>query len=181
MLHSSAMDGPELLKLLLEKRNLTPNALADILRKRTLQSQMQRYLARETKNPRPDTLAPIARYFGIGVEAFYQPTIARQIAIEQGLTRAQTESPGHHVAEPSAAWAAAPTPLRPRHRQSVRELVTLLGRALEDYDESARKAVATLLHDVAMHPERAALTGERIGALLDVQGNDPPHKSSNSM
>lgn len=176
------MDGSELLKLLLEKRNLTPNALADILRKRTLQSQMQRYLAGETKSPRPDTLAPIARYFGIGVEAFYQPAIARQIAIEQGLIKAQADTPPHHVAEPIATWAAAaPTPLRPRHRQSVRELVTMLGRALEDYDESARKAVAALLHDVAIHPERAALTGERIGALLGVQGNDPPHKSSNSV
>lgn len=177
------MEGPELLRRLLDQRQLTVNALAHILRKRTLQSQMQRYLSGDTKSPRPDTLAPIAKYFGIGVEAFYQPAIAKRIATELGLmddATATSTPPPNVVCEATPSWntaTPAPTPL-PKSPPSIGELVARLGRALEAYDESARKAVAALLHDMALHPETAAITGQRIMALLNVQGNVPLQKSS---
>lgn len=165
------MDGPELLQLLLDKRKLTPNALADLLRQRSLQSQMQRYLARETKSPRPSTLEPIAKFFGIGIEAFYQPAIAQRIA----ASLAGDETASAHVGEKPSAYGdavtPAPTPLKPRDSEGVAELIAKLGRALEPYDESARRAVATLLSDVALHPESASVTGQRVAALLGVPGN----------
>ena len=180
MMHSHWMDGPELLQLLLDSKQLTPNALADRLRNRSLQSQMQRYLARETKSPRPSTLEPLAKFFGIGVEAFYQPAIAKAIADERGLGIRQ----GDHIEERVPTYtlpANAPTPLRPRPAVDVADLVAQLGRLLEPYDAPARSAVGALLHDVAINPSNAGLTGKRIAALLDVPGNAPQEKSTSSL
>lgn len=176
------MQGPVLLKLLMEKRGMNPNALANALRSRTVQSQVQRYLAGETKNPRPDTLSPIAKFFGIGVEAFYQPTIAQEIAERLELV---APAQSHSVKEPAPntdstyrtpAAAAAPTPIRPTPR--LRETVLQLGHLLEPYDETARKAVAMLLHDLAIHPEGAYLAANRISALLEAPGNASPARST---
>ena len=172
------MEGPELLKLLLEKRGLNANSLADVLRDRSKQSQIQRYLAGNTKSPRPGTLEPIAKYFGIGIEAFYQPLIAREIAQQMMLVphehRTENGSSNYQLAAP----ANAPTPLRPR--PGLRDTILQLGKSLEAYDESARKAVASLLADLALHPENAALTANRITALLDAPGNAVQPKSSTS-
>ncbi len=172
------MEGPELLRLLLEKRGLNANSMADLLRDRSKQSQIQRYLAGSTKNPRPGTLEPIAKYFGIGIEAFYQPLIAREIAQKLMLVpngnRIENGSSNYQVTAP----ASAPTPLRPR--PGLRENILQLGKTLEGYDESARKAVASLLADLALHPENAALTASRITALLDAPGNGAQPKSSTS-
>lgn len=180
MVHSLWMDGPELLQRLLDSKQLTPNALADRLRNRSLQSQMQRYLARETKSPRPSTLEPLAKFFGIGVEAFYQPAIAEAIAAERGLVikkagSVETRAPADSL-PPNA-----PTPLRPRHAADVAALVAQLGRLLEPHDGAARAAVGALLHDLAMNPSNAGLTGKRIAALLDVPANTPPEKSTGSL
>lgn len=170
------MEGPELLRLLMEKRGLNANSLADMLRDRSKQSQIQRYLAGNTKSPRPGTLEPIAKFFGIGIEAFYQPVIAREIAQKLILAphdqRPENGSSNYQLNTP----ASAPTPLRPR--PSLREIILQLGKSLEGYDESARKAVASLLADLALHPENAALTANRITALLDAPGNDAEPKSS---
>jgi transcriptional regulator with XRE-family HTH domain len=172
------MEGKELLRLLLEKRGLNANSLADTLRDRSLQSQIQRYLGGRTKNPRPDTLEPIAKYFGVGVEAFYQPVIAKQIADRLLLT---TQTPG--IADAPAPYSlrpevAAPTPIKTR--SGLREAVLQLGRTLETYDESARKAVSSLLADLALQPGNAPLIANRITALLDAPGNDLPQKSITS-
>lgn len=175
------MEGRELLRLLLDKRGLNANALADALRDRSLQSQIQRYLAGATKSPRPDTLEPIAKYFGIGIEAFYQPAIAAEIAQQLQLV------PSRHISSdvdrrstygvPTTS-SAAPTPIRPA--PTLRETILQLGKTLEHYDESARRATASLLADLALHPENAALIANRITALLGAPGNEPLPKSSSS-
>jgi len=169
------MEGHELLSLLMKKRGMNANALAVLLRDRSLQSQIQRYVSGRTKNPRPDTLEPIARFFGIGIEAFYQPTIARQIAqqllLVPNVDRVESEPPPYGV-----RVASSPTPLRTR--PSLRENILQLGKSLEIYDESARKAVSSLLADLALHPENAALTANRITALLDAPGNGVAQKST---
>lgn len=180
-MHSPAMEGHVLLKLLLQKHGIAPNALADTLHKRTLQSQMQRYLNGNTKSPRPATLEPIAKFFGIGVEAFYQPEIAQRLALELGLIHApQNGAPRIEQTQARYALTAPPTPIRPRQQLSVSELITQLGRALEPYDATARRAVAALLHDLALHPESADVAGQRVAALLNVPGNELPPRSSNS-
>lgn len=172
------MEGKELLRLLLEKRGLNANSLADTLRDRSLQSQIQRYLGGRTKNPRPDTLEPIAKFFGIGIEAFYQPLIAQEVADRLMLTPVPNS-----VAEAPAPYglrhaASAPTPLRPK--PGMRDAILQLGKSLEAYDESARKAVASLLADLALHPDNAPLIANRITALLDAPGNDVAQRSTAS-
>lgn len=180
MVHSRAMEGKDLLRLLLDKRGMSVNALADALRIRSLQSQLQRYLAGRTRSPRPDTLEPVAKFFGIGVEAFYQPAIAERIAA--ALTQPPTQ---HRVAESETnAWpaqkpASSPLPMRPT--PSVRECVIQLGEQLKGYDESARRLVALLLSDLAMHPESAAVVATRLSALLDSEGNAGAARSTSSL
>lgn len=184
MLHSDPMEGHKLLQLLMDKRGLNPNALADALRSRTLQSQVQRYLAGTTKNPRPDTLKPIAKFFDIGVEAFYQPTIAQEVALRLNLVPTPAPTPAQEsntMRESRAIYdtsspVAPPTPLRTA--PNLRDVVIQLGRFLEPHDESARKAVAILLHDLAIHPDDAYLAANRIAALLDAPGNGAVARST---
>lgn len=175
------MEGRELLRLLLDKRGLNANALAAALRDKSLQSQIQRYLAGATKSPRPDTLEPIAKYFGIGIEAFYQPAIAAEIAQQLQLVphAHRTSDIDKRLAYGTERTISpAPTPIRPM--PTLRETLLQLGKTLEHYDESARRATASLLADLALHPENAALIANRITALLDAPGNEPLPRSSSS-
>jgi transcriptional regulator with XRE-family HTH domain len=181
------MDGKDLLKALMKEAGLNPNALADRLKKRSLQSQVTRFLDGSTRNPRWDTLRPVAEFFNVGVEAFFDSDIADQVAQERGLLQpkeAQSVDKGEGFLGSEARESAPPpTPLRPaaeRNQVPIRELLLQLAGALEPYDLSARKAVASLLGDLATSPETASTTAQRIERLLADPGNDLPQKSTAS-
>ncbi|MNY33261.1 hypothetical protein D3C86_1675310 [compost metagenome] len=83
---------------------------------------------------------------------------------------------------PSDARATnAPTPIKQAARPlSARELVIQLGRLLSGYDAPARKAVGSLLADMANDPEDAPRSADRIERLLGEPGNDHLPRSSGS-
>lgn len=67
------------------------------------QPQLWRYLRGEATEPKRRTLQPFARYFGIDVDAFYNPELASRIAKERGLS--VDKSAIHSVKEPKADYA----------------------------------------------------------------------------
>lgn len=180
LLHSPLMDGKELLRGLLRQAGLNPNSLAALLGKRSLQSQVARFLDGSTRNPRWSTLKPVAEHFKVQVEAFLDPELAATIAQQRGLTEDRsslpTVKPGLESAPRSPT--AAPVPLNATVRAGVFELLMQLVGELERHDLSARKAVASLLGDLALSPENAVTTAERIQRLLDEPGNGQPQKST---
>jgi hypothetical protein len=74
------MEPRDLLKALMERDGLNPNSLAAGLKNATTQPQIQKFLTGTTKEPRRNTLQPIADHYGFDVEAFYNPTLAHEIA-----------------------------------------------------------------------------------------------------
>jgi hypothetical protein len=175
MLHSLCMDGRQLLKALMAHAGENPNSLADALKARTLQSQIQRFVDGKTKNPRWSTLEPVAKHYGLKVEAFLDDDAAEAVAVARGLM------PGGDPGSPDARVTSAPTSIWQAGRPlTVRELVIQLGKALTPYDPPARKAVGSLLNDMANDPEDAARAADRIERLLGAPGNDLQPRSSSS-
>jgi transcriptional regulator with XRE-family HTH domain len=169
------MDGRQLLKALMTAAGENPNSLADALGARTLQSQIARFIDGRTRNPRWSTLEPVARHYGVKVEAFLDDEAAEVVAAARGLLGPNA------AASLDTAAASAPTPIRTATKPlSVHELVLQLGKALSGYDLPARKAVGSLLADMTSNPEDAARTADRIERLLGEPGNDQPRRSSNS-
>lgn len=175
MLHSQFMDGRQLLKALMQAAGENPNSLADALGARTLQSQIARFIDGRTRNPRWSTLEPVARHYGVKVEAFLDDEAAEAVAAARGFLGPDV---GRGAVSPATT---APTPIRPSPRPlSIHELVLQLGRALSTYDLPARKAVGSLLADMVANPDDAPRAADRIERLLGEPGNAPQPKSSSS-
>lgn len=155
----------------MHQRGLNPNSLADALRDRRFQSQIQRFITGKTKSPRIETLEPIARFFSIGVEAFFSEDIARRVAQERGLL----PQPLEHANDPP--YTAQTIQLPPSHQPSIKDSLRCIYTTLTAHDDQARRAVAALLPDLALHPETGPLTADRILAILGVMGKEPPQKS----
>lgn len=176
--HSRTMDGKALLKALMARADLNPNAIANLLEQRSLQSQIARFVDGTTRNPRWQTLKPVADYFGVRVEAFFDVDIAEQVAKEQGLLEDESTFIQGSFRQ---ATSRVPTQLqRGQGKSSIFSLLMQLAEALESQDLSARKAVGSLLSDLAISPETASLTADRIERLLADPSNAPVLKSSSS-
>jgi SOS-response transcriptional repressor LexA len=80
------MDGRKFFQVLLDSKSLNPHALAQKLKKPSLQSSLQRYLEGKTSEPRRSTFEPIAQFLGVSVDGFFSPGIADQELARLGLT-----------------------------------------------------------------------------------------------
>lgn len=80
------MDGRKFFQVLLDSKSLNPHALAQKLKKPSLQSSLQRYLEGKTSEPRRSTFEPIAQFLGVSVDSFFSPGIADQELARLGLT-----------------------------------------------------------------------------------------------
>lgn len=75
-MHSSAMDAKTFLQLVLDHRGTNPNQLREKTKNSAIQSSASRILTGVTKNPRRDTVTPLARELGVNVEAFLSSVVA---------------------------------------------------------------------------------------------------------
>ena len=71
------MDPREFLRLLMDRRGENPHALAAAVKNATKQPQIHKFLAGIAKEPRRTTLQPVADYYGVSVDAFYDPDKAQ--------------------------------------------------------------------------------------------------------
>jgi len=172
------MDGRTLLQLLMEQSRENPNSLANKLKNRSLQSQLQRFLDGRTSNPRASTLQPVAQHYHVDVAAFLSADAASKTASALGLTG--PESAGHASEDSSAYRTSSPVPIRPRPESDVTQVVTSLAYLLKRLDPQVRRAIGTLLEGLADRPEDGELTASRIKALIDATGNEARPRSSAS-
>jgi len=101
-LHSpSHMDGRELLQRLLERSGENPNSLAVKLKRAPLQSQLHRFLAGLAKEPRRSTLQPVAEFYDVPLDAFYEAAQASAVARRLRLDDVDLRSPPQLRDEPS--------------------------------------------------------------------------------
>lgn len=134
------MEPSELLRLLMKKEGDNPNSLAAKVKQKTRQPQIYKFLEGISKEPRRATLQPIADHYGIPVEAFYDKSLAQQIA--DGMKEPKLESAG---ALPPLSLQASPTD----PAQTIRDLA----RILMHMEEHTRARAATLLSSMTSDPE----------------------------
>jgi len=143
------MEGPALLRALMDRDGLNSNSLATRLRNQSMQSHVYRYLKGVAKEPKRETLRPIAEHFGVPLAAFYDPVIADQVAIERGFATGT-----------STAQQARPEADR------LADALEVLTSALVKADKNTRIALEPLLASMANEPDEARNKSRLILRLL---------------
>ena len=186
LMHSSGMNGRELLQLLLAKRGLTANALAKALKGGTTQPQISKFLTGVAAEPRRSTLAPVAVYFGVPIDAFYDDSLAERVALQLGLVDAAEVSAETLMSPGVAAHGAAapiPFPPPPPGQPNLRDSLRAIREALAHEPMGVRRSVAAIMADLAERAEDETFGEqmiERIMGALGRQGNDAPPQSTPS-
>jgi transcriptional regulator with XRE-family HTH domain len=138
-LHSADMDGPSLLKSLMDAAGDNAYAVATSLRKPALQSYIWKFLNGKAKEPRRASLQPLADRYRVPVDAFYDPKLAERLAIERGLVVGRSADQAEETrSEPGEIEGA----------------LRVLAEALKAADAETRAAVAPLFALLAQQPER---------------------------
>lgn len=75
----------QLIAALMHEKGLGVLPLAKAMGKPKLQSQIHRFVRGQVINPERTTAVPLAKYFGIPVDAIYEETVATAIANQRGL------------------------------------------------------------------------------------------------
>lgn len=79
--HSPAIMEPRaLLAALMARNGENPNSLSAKLNNKVTQPQLHRFVRGTSKEPRRSTLQPVAEHYDVPLDAFYDPTIAEQVA-----------------------------------------------------------------------------------------------------
>lgn len=179
MRHSlKTMQGRELLTLLLKKHGLTPNGFVTVLKGKVKQPTLHKFLRQGTRESRRSTLQPVADYFNIPLEAFYDEFQADKIAHQLGLVALEDIPPQPPLprSKDVAEEASAPIPL-PTPQLTLPDALRKLRLALANETPGVRRSVVALLEDFATRAEDAEFcekTIDRIlGALGQLPGNAP--------
>lgn len=158
-MHSARMNGPELLKALLAAAGDNPYRVATRLKNPPLQSYASKFIAGKVKEPRRDSLRPLAEYYRVPLEAFYDPALADEVAVERNLV------PGA-ARRTRAASTEQPSELA--------DALDVLTKVLQGAEKSILIAVAPLLAAMASDPDTAKIKSELILKLL-VADRDKSH------
>jgi len=153
------MNGPELLKALLAAAGDNPYRVATRLKNPPLQSYASKFIAGKVKEPRRDSLRPLAEYYRVPLEAFYDPALADEVAVERNLV------PG------TARRTRAASTEQPSELADALDVIT---KVLQGAEKSILIAVAPLLAAMASDPDTAKIKSELILKLL-VADRDKSH------
>lgn len=179
MRHSqNTMKGRELLKLLLKKHSLSGNGLVTALGGKIKQPTLHKFLELDTRESRRSTLQPVADYFKIPVEAFYDEFLADKIAYQRGLVEADelgSEVRAAVVSEAREASPPIPFPPPPPTQPNLRDAMRKLRDVLAQETPGVRRSVVALMSDLADRAEDTTFSDqmiERIMGALGHRGNE---------
>lgn len=96
------MEPRLLLQWLLDRDKDNSNSLAAKLKNATTQPQIHKFLSGKSKQPRHSTLEPIAKHYGIPIDALYNEDVADQVM----ATMIATGQPS--ATAPWACWLTWP-------------------------------------------------------------------------
>ena len=158
------MDGRKFFQVLLDSRSLNPHALAQKLQKPSLQSSLQRYLEGKTSEPRRSTFEPIAQFFGVAVDGFFNSEIANQELFRLGLMRENlTDAISPRTRNPDSSQSAT--------SPSLAETLTQLGEVIAASDELTRDQLKPLFKRMLDEPQRAPEIIKRIESTINSSGS----------
>jgi transcriptional regulator with XRE-family HTH domain len=160
------MNGPELLKALLADSGENPYRIATRLKNPPLQSYVSKFITGKVKEPRRDSLRPVADYYGVPLEAFYDPVLADQVAVDRGLIVKQGGPRSKPLSSPPPTLARA---------------LEVLTKVLQGADESVLLAVKPLLAAMATDPATAKNKSDLILKLLVTDADKPDFSSHDEL
>ena len=101
-MYCAHMPKNELLQWLLDRDGLNTNSLSAAVKGASTQSQIHRFLHGVAKEPKRSTLAPIAEFFGVPLDAFYYPEVAESVltSLKAGepVSKAPSQSDAREIA-----------------------------------------------------------------------------------
>jgi hypothetical protein len=115
ILHTSGMNTRLLLARLMEASKDNPHSLSRRLGGASKQPQIYKFIKGLTADPRRKTLEPVADFYGVSVEAFFNEAIASELLqqLESGRLHvgkrglvAKADAWPPEVREPTPAWGA---------------------------------------------------------------------------
>lgn len=177
--HTSGMKTRDLLRELLHRSNLKAAGLAERLKDEGVtQPQLSRFLGEKTREPKRSTLAPVADYYGISVDAFFDEDLAERLLaqIDRGEFAVQPRhSRGRSVAPtpPQPAATSAPSCRSSDAPDGVGQTIEKLGELLKQASDQNRSAVAQLLLQYAQNPTEGTQIAQAIELLLKSKDDDP--------
>ena len=154
-----AMDGPQLLQALMDSANprWNSNSLAVRLGNKSLQPQIYRFLKGELIEPRRETFRPIATFFAVPLDAFYEPDLAERVALERRLIV-------------GGAPLAVSSPTMPQTPKSVRGMLEQLTAIAKPQRPALRKSLATMLVELVENPDDPGLLEQTITDIERIFG-----------
>lgn len=166
------MDPKQLLQALMKRDKDNPHSLAEKLKQKTGQPQIYKFLNGVAKEPRRSTLQPVADFYGISVEAFYDPLVADIVMQNLEAGRPLTDTPNANIsATPEASSPPAePNQHQPAAASGVLENLRLL---LLQADPADRSAAGSLLSGLANNPENPRLLSALATMLGDLADARP--------
>lgn len=187
MRHSSkTMKGRELLKLLLKKHGLTANGLVTALGGKIKQPTLHKFLELDTRESRRSTLQPVADYFKVPLESFYDDFLADKTAYQLGLVNADelgSEAMAVVVAEVQKAKPPIPFPPAAPSQPNLRDALRKVRDVLAHETPGVRRSVVAIMTDLADRAEDSTFSDqmiERILGALGHRGNEPAPSSTPS-
>lgn len=184
MRHSQkTMKGRELLKLLLKKHGLSANGLVTALGGKIKQPTLHKFLELDTRESRRSTLQPVADYFKVPLESFYDEFLADKTAYQHGLVDAEdlsSETMAAITVERSVGVNETappiPFPPPPYSQPNLRDALRKLRDALAHETPGVRRSVVAIMADLADRAEDSSFSDqmiERIMGALGQRGNEP--------
>ena len=141
----------QLIAALMAREGLGPTPLARKLGDRTLQPKIHRFKNGEVREPSPATVTPLAQYFGLPLEAFYDEKTATRIATERGVK-----------ALPEVPVAKKPRTSRPAGLETVSEQAITAARLLDDVRDAVKRdrilAQWNLVHQLVTAGHQVSVT-----------------------
>lgn len=135
------------LQALMDRAGDNAHSLAAHLHKPSMQGQLWRFLEGQTREPRRATLEPVAKYYRVSVEAFFDKRQARAEAVRLHL-------------DVKGALATEPAPSPYRDEATIESTVRRLGDLLSRHTPARQKTLADVLSRFACEPSSDELANE---------------------
>lgn len=141
------MDPRELLRRLMADRGLNPNSLARAVHQRVKQPTIHRFLSGEASEPRRSTLEPVAKYFNVEVDAFFDPKKADEVFAARYGAPAPLSAK-----EPASSYQGPPVTAALALDERLQQLLL----DLDDLRPARRSTIIDMIHQEAEEARAAA-------------------------
>lgn len=174
------MKTQELLQELLHRSgHNAANLSTKLYEKGVRQSLLSRFLSGNTKEPRRSTLSPIADYYGISVDAFFDEALAAKILeqISSGELVVQRHKPGRRANPVTGKPAQRPL----RNPMQLADAIDLLAERINEIEEAdMRELIAARLRTLARAPDSAKARSGVLEALAWANAAKEAFQESNT-